>query len=173
VASQICIRVRYIIPVQHCECLIYPNRIHTNDKLQPTTGWHGYRVGQDYCASALRIYFVRFIRSSAVSLRIYQYYGISVWFNIAVSLQYVPKPSFIVTLTVEYCKGVYRHVRPCTARDGNWEDMVAHEDLSDCMCRCVGKSIAKDLRLVASRLYKTGLPGPGHVTCSRAVTSTC
>jgi len=28
------------------------------------------------------------------------------------------------------------------------------------MCRCVGKIIAKDLRLVASRLYETGFARP-------------
>ena len=34
-----------------------------------------------------------------------------------------------------------------------------------------GKIIASDLRLVASRIYiKRVLPGPGHVTYSRAVT---
>jgi len=71
----------------------------------------------------------------------------------------------------DFCKGEYRHVRPCTARDGNWEDTVAHKDLTDYMCRCVGKIIARDLRLMASQLYKTVLPGPGHVTCSCAVTS--
>jgi hypothetical protein len=35
--------------------------------------------------------------------------------------------------------------------------MVAHVDSSDCRCRCIGKIIARDLRLVASRLYKTGV----------------
>jgi len=34
--------------------------------------------------------------------------------------------------------------------------MVAHVDSSDCRCRCIGKIIARDFRLVASRLYKTG-----------------
>jgi len=47
--------------------------------------------------------------------------------------------------------------------------MVAHVYSSDCRYRCIGKIIAKDLRLVASRLYQQVLPGPGHVTC-RAVT---
>jgi len=38
--------------------------------------------------------------------------------------------------------------------------MVAHVDSSDCRCRCIGKIIARDLRLVASRLYKTGVTRP-------------
>jgi len=38
--------------------------------------------------------------------------------------------------------------------------MVAHVDSSDCRCRCIGTIIARDLRLVASRLYKTGVTRP-------------
>jgi len=38
--------------------------------------------------------------------------------------------------------------------------MVSHVDSSDCRCRCIGKIIAKDLRLVASRLYQTGVARP-------------
>jgi hypothetical protein len=45
--------------------------------------------------------------------------------------------------------------------------MVAHVDSSDCRCRCIGKIIAKDLRLVASRLYQMGVMWPWicHVPC--------
>ena len=48
--------------------------------------------------------------------------------------------------------------------------MVANVDSTDCRCRCIGMIIGRDLRLVASRLYKMKLPGPGHVMCSLAVT---
>jgi hypothetical protein len=46
--------------------------------------------------------------------------------------------------------------------------MVAHVDSSDCRCRCIVKIIARDLRLVASRLYHTGVTRPWthHVPCS-------
>jgi hypothetical protein len=45
--------------------------------------------------------------------------------------------------------------------------MVANMDLSDYRCRCIGKIIAKDLRLVASRLYQMGVTRPWtrHVPC--------
>jgi hypothetical protein len=45
--------------------------------------------------------------------------------------------------------------------------VVAHVDSSDCWCGCIGKIIARDLRLVASRLYKMGVTRPGtrHVPC--------
>jgi len=42
------------------------------------------------------------------------------------------------------------YVGLCTVID--WM-MVAPVDSSDCRCRCIGKIIARDLRLVASRLY--------------------
>jgi hypothetical protein len=73
-------------PFRHCECLIYPKLIHTNDKLEPTTGWHRYLVGLNHCASALHIYFVHFFRSLEVSHSFYRYEGILIGFNVAVSL---------------------------------------------------------------------------------------
>jgi len=52
--------------------------------------------------------------------------------------------------------------------------MVAHVDSSDCRCRCIGKIIARDLRLVASRLYHTGVTQPWtrHVPCHYSQQST-
>jgi len=45
--------------------------------------------------------------------------------------------------------------------------MVAHVDSSDCKCRCIGKIIARDLKLVASRLYEMRVTRPWtrHVPC--------
>jgi len=39
------------------------------------------------------------------------------------------------------------------------------------MYRFIGNIMANDLRLVATNYMTWGLPGPGHVTCCRAVTS--
>jgi hypothetical protein len=73
-------------PFRHCECVIYLKSIHTNDKLEPTTGWHRYLVGLNYCAWALHIYFVRFFRSLEVSHSFHRYEGILIGFNVVVSL---------------------------------------------------------------------------------------
>jgi hypothetical protein len=70
----------------------------------------------------------------------------------------------------KYWKCEYQYVRPCAAGDGYWEVPVVHEDLSDYIQRCIVEIIADVLRLVASGLYKTWLPSPGHFTCSRAIT---
>jgi hypothetical protein len=45
--------------------------------------------------------------------------------------------------------------------------MIAHVDSSDCSCRCIGKLNAKDLWLVASQLYQTGVTRPWtrHMPC--------
>jgi hypothetical protein len=40
-------------------------------------------------------------------------------------------------------------------------DTVANVDASDSRCRCIGKIIARDLRLVASRLYRMAITRPG------------
>jgi len=55
---------------------------------------------------------------------------------------------------------MYACVRPHRYTYGNHWNMVAKVDASDSRCRCVGKIIARDLRLVASRLYRMA------VTCS-------
>jgi hypothetical protein len=44
---------------------------------------------------------------------------------------------------------------------GNYWNTVANVDASDIRWRCIGKVIARDLRLVASRLYKTAVTRPG------------
>lgn len=49
-------------------------------------------------------------------------------------------------------------------------DIVAHVDLSDCWCRCLGRNIATDVWLLVSQLNEMALPGPGHVLGSHAVT---
>ena len=58
------------------------------------------------------------------------------------------------------CKGTYACAWLRRLTCGDWVDMVANVDSSDCRCRCVGKIIARDLRLVASRLYNTGVTRP-------------
>jgi len=45
-------------------------------------------------------------------------------------------------------------------------DTVANKVASDSRCRCIRKIIARDLRLVASRLYRMGVTQP-RVTCRR------
>jgi hypothetical protein len=45
-------------------------------------------------------------------------------------------------------------------------DTVANVDASDSRCRCIGKIIARDLRLVAGRLYRMAITRP-LVTCGR------
>jgi len=47
-------------------------------------------------------------------------------------------------------------------------DMVANVDASESRCRCIGKIIARDLRLVASRLYRMAVTRP-WVTCRRYI----
>jgi len=58
------------------------------------------------------------------------------------------------------CKGTYACVRPHRYTYGNYRNTVANVDASDSMCRCIGKIIARDLRLVASRLYRMAVTRP-------------
>jgi hypothetical protein len=46
-------------------------------------------------------------------------------------------------------------------RCGNYRNTVGNVDASDSRCRCIYKIIARDLRLVASRLYRMGVTRPG------------
>jgi hypothetical protein len=57
------------------------------------------------------------------------------------------------------CKGTYACVRPDRYTYGNYRNTVANVDASD--SRCIGKIIARDLRLVASRLYGMAVTRPG------------
>jgi len=57
-------------------------------------------------------------------------------------------------LQLSFCKGTYACVRPHRYTYGNYRNTVANVDTSDSRCRCIGKIIARDLRLVASRLYR-------------------
>jgi len=59
------------------------------------------------------------------------------------------------------CKGTYACVRPHRYMYGNYRNMVANVDASDSRCRCIGKIIARDLRLVASQLYRMAVTRPG------------
>jgi len=61
-----------------------------------------------------------------------------------------------------HCKGTYACLRPHRYPYGNYWNTVANVDASD--SRCIGKIIARDLRLVASRLYSMAVPRP-RVTC--------
>jgi len=59
------------------------------------------------------------------------------------------------------CKGAYACVRPHRYTYGNYWNTVANVDASDIRCRCIGKIIARDLRLMASRLYRMAVTRPG------------
>jgi len=64
------------------------------------------------------------------------------------------------------CKGTYACVRPRRYTYGIYWNTVANVDASDSRCRCIGKIIARDLRLVASRLSRMTVTRP-RVTCRR------
>jgi len=59
------------------------------------------------------------------------------------------------------CKGTYASVRPHLHTCGNYRKTVANVDASDSRCRCICKIITRDLRLVASRLYRMAVTWPG------------
>jgi len=59
------------------------------------------------------------------------------------------------------CKGTYACVRPHTYTYGNYRTTVANVDASDSGCRCIGKIIARDPRIAASRLYRMAVTWPG------------
>jgi hypothetical protein len=61
----------------------------------------------------------------------------------------------------EVCKGTYACVRPHRYTYGIYWNTVANVDASDIRCRCIGKIIARDLTLVASRLYRMAVTRPG------------
>jgi hypothetical protein len=56
--------------------------------------------------------------------------------------------------------------RPHRHRCGNYRNTVANMDASDSRCRCIGKNIARNLRLVVSRLNGNAITQP-RVTCLR------
>jgi len=62
------------------------------------------------------------------------------------------------------CKGTYACVGAHMYTYGNYTNTVANVDASDSRCRCIGNIIARDLRLVTSRLYRMTIPRP-VVTC--------
>jgi hypothetical protein len=64
------------------------------------------------------------------------------------------------------CKGTYACVRPRRYTYGIYWNTVANVDASDSRCRCIGKIIARDLMLVASRLNRMAVTRP-RVTCRR------
>jgi hypothetical protein len=66
------------------------------------------------------------------------------------------------------CKGMYAWVRPHRHTYGNYWNTVANVDVSDIRYRCIGKIIARDVRLVASQRYRMMVTRPG----SRAAVST-
>jgi len=57
------------------------------------------------------------------------------------------------------CKGTYACVRPHRYTYGNYRNTVSNVDASD--SRCIGKIIARDLRLMVSRLYRMPVTRPG------------
>jgi len=59
------------------------------------------------------------------------------------------------------CKSTYACVRPHKYTYGDYRNMVANMDARDSRCRCIGKIIAVDLRLMASRKYRTAVTWPG------------
>jgi hypothetical protein len=62
---------------------------------------------------------------------------------------------------VPRCKDTYPCARQHGLTYGNCVHMVANVDSSDYRCRCIGKIIARDLRLVASRLSTSVVTQPG------------
>jgi len=58
-------------------------------------------------------------------------------------------------------KGTYARVRPHRYTYGIYWNTVANVDASDSRCRCRGKIIARDQRLVACRLYRMAVTRPG------------
>jgi hypothetical protein len=62
---------------------------------------------------------------------------------------------------LSFCKGTYACVRPHRYTYGNYRNTVANVDASDSRCRCICKIIARDLWLVASRLYRMAVTRPG------------
>jgi len=65
------------------------------------------------------------------------------------------------TFTEEGCKGTYACVRPRRYTYCIYWNTVANVDASDSRCRCIGKIIARDVRLVASRPYRLAITRPG------------
>jgi hypothetical protein len=66
------------------------------------------------------------------------------------------------------CKGAYACVWSHRYPYGNYRNTVANVDASDSRCRCIGRIIARVLRLVASRLYRMAVTRP-WVTCHRDI----
>jgi len=67
-------------------------------------------------------------------------------------------------LSVMGSKGIYVCIRPHRYMYRNYRNTVANMDESDSMCRYIGKIIARDLRFVASGLYKMAITRP-RVMC--------
>jgi len=61
---------------------------------------------------------------------------------------------------------MYACVQPHRYMYGKYKNTVANVDASDSRCRCIGKIIARDLRLVVSGLYRMAVTRP-RVTCRR------
>jgi hypothetical protein len=68
---------------------------------------------------------------------------------------------YLTTLLHHPCKGPYACVRPHRYMYGIYWNTVANVDASDSRCICICKNIARDLRLVASRLYRMAVTRPG------------
>jgi hypothetical protein len=58
----------------------------------------------------------------------------------------------LVKILEKVCKGMCASVRPHRHTCGNCDKTVANVDASDSRCRCMSKIIAKDLRLMVSRI---------------------
>ena len=58
------------------------------------------------------------------------------------------------------CKRTYASVLPCRYTYGNYRKPVAKVDASDSRCRCIGKIIAKGLRLILSCRYTMAVARP-------------
>jgi hypothetical protein len=59
------------------------------------------------------------------------------------------------------CKGTYAWLRPDRYTYGNYRNLVANVHASDTRCRHIGKIIAWNRRLIASRLYRMAVTRPG------------
>jgi len=69
-----------------------------------------------------------------------------------------------ILLSISSCNGTYACVWDDRYTYCNDRNTVANVDASDSRCRCIAKIIARDLSLVASRLYRKAVTRP-RVTC--------
>jgi len=86
--------------------------------------------------------------------------------NISIQICWLMKEHSMVSTLYAACEGKYACVRPDGDTYGIYRTTVANVDAHDTMCRWIGEIIARDLWLVASRLYRMAVTWP-RVPCRR------